>query len=90
MGTFSKMLGLNGFVYATTGTTTGSFDAIVINEDAVFTSIKVDGVEYISTFGISGKTIKSGMYLPSPELKGYITSFTLSSGSVLAYVGGNR
>ena len=90
MGNFSKMLGLNGFVYAGSGTTTGSFDAIVINEDAVFTSFKVNDTEIISSLGMSGKTIKSGMYLPANELLGYITSFTLSSGSVLAYVGGNR
>jgi hypothetical protein len=52
--------------------------------DCVFTAFTIGGVDVLSTKGLSGVTIKAGAFLPA-GVTGKITSFTLSSGAVIAY-----
>jgi hypothetical protein len=77
------MAGAGGFVRYTTGTVNDvQFTAIVPQEDTVFTSFKVNGVERLTANGMSGVTFKQFAYLPGG---GIITGFAISSGSVIAY-----
>jgi hypothetical protein len=77
------MAGAGGFVRYTTGTVNDvQFTAIVPQEDTVFTSFKVNGVERLTVNGMSGVTFKQGAYLSGG---GIITGFAISSGSVIAY-----
>jgi hypothetical protein len=81
--TTGLMAGAGGFVRYGTGTVTDvQFAAIVPQEDTVFTSFKINGVEYLSLRGMSGVTFKQGAYLPAG---GIITGFAISSGSIIAY-----
>lgn len=77
------MSGSGGFKRFTTGTVNDvQFTAIVPQEDTVFTSFKVNGVEQLTARGMSGVTFAQGAYLPGG---GFITGFAISSGSVIAY-----
>ena len=77
--------GSGGFKYVGgTSATPGYFTAIVVNADAVFSAFVVDGVSVMTERGLSGSTIKAGVYLPAGT-DNIITSFTLTSGSVIAY-----
>jgi hypothetical protein len=81
-----KISGQGGFkVIADTSAHTGLIvESIVINSDAVFTAFKINDVDMMTTKGLSGVTLKTGMYLPTdPGFK--ITAFTLASGSVIKY-----
>jgi hypothetical protein len=64
---------------------------IVIQEDTVFTSMSGTGgadgnpaVDFVSTMGISGLTLKQGLILTVPE-GSLVTNLKLASGSVAAY-----
>jgi hypothetical protein len=75
--------GTSGFKRYTTGTYTNlTWHALVVQEDTVFTEFSVGGVSYLAKNGMSGVTFKQGAYLPGA---GWITGFTISSGSVIAY-----
>jgi hypothetical protein len=75
--------GAGGFVRYGTGTVNDTqISAFVVQEDTVFTSFKVNGVERLTANGMSGVTFKQGAYLPGG---GIITGFAISSGSVIAY-----
>jgi len=75
--------GAGGFVRHTTGTVNDvQYSALIPQEDTVFTSFKVNGVERLTVNGMSGVTFKQFAYLPGG---GIITGFAISSGSVIAY-----
>ena len=77
------MAGSGGFVRYGTGTVNDvQFTAVVPQEDTVFTSFKVNGLEVLTVRGMSTITFKQGAYLPAG---GVITGFAISSGSVIAY-----
>ena len=77
------MAGSGGFVRYGTGTVNDvQFTAVVPQEDTVFTSFKVNGLEVLTVRGMSTITFKQGAYLPAG---GIITGFAISSGSVIAY-----
>jgi spore germination protein YaaH len=79
----SLAVGTSGFKYYTTGTTSNvNHAALVMHEDTLFTSFKVNDVEQLTARGMSGVTFLAGTYLPAG---GTITSFAISSGSVIAY-----
>ena len=67
------------------GTVTGvSYNAVIPQDDTVFTSFSINGVNVLSARGMSGVTFKQGAYLPAGNgLK--ITGFVTSSGSVIGY-----
>ena len=81
----STVSGQSGFiVYSDTNAHTSlHLSALVVNADAVLTELKVNGTSVLSARGLSGVTIKGGMYLPAGS--GYITDLTLASGSVIGY-----
>ena len=68
-----------------TGTATSvSYNAVIPQEDTVFTSFSINGTNVLSARGMSGVTFKQGAYLPAGNgLK--ITGFVISSGSVIGY-----
>ena len=77
------MSGSGGFKRFSTGTVNDvQFTALVPQEDTVFTSFKVNGVEQLTARGMSGITFVQGAYLPGG---GFITGFAISSGSVIGY-----
>ncbi len=81
-----KMSAIRGFdkVISDTAAHTGPWESVVVNADAVFSAFKIGGVDMMTTKGLTGITIKAGMYLPTdPDLK--ITDITLASGSVIPY-----
>jgi len=76
-------VGSGGFKYHGTGAVTSAqYTAIVPQEDTVFSVFKVNGVDVLSDRGMSGITFKQGAFLSGG---GFITDFTISSGSVIAY-----
>ena len=91
----NMILGGGGGGVLITGTTavTGSFENIVINEDAVFESIIIEGVDVVAARGFTAKPITAGMLIGSGRITGQqfaegrarITSIKLVSGSVIAY-----
>jgi hydrogenase maturation factor len=58
--------------------------AIIAQEDTVFTTFEVDGVDALATFGLTGATVKAGAYIVVPSGDA-ITAITMSSGSVIIY-----
>jgi hypothetical protein len=77
--------GSGGFIVNnTTNATTGQFNSVVVIADAVFSAFSINGTSVLSSKGLSGVTIKAGAFLPA-GVDNKITSFTLSSGTVIAY-----
>lgn len=82
--------GSQGFKYHAAATVTGvSYDALVVQEDTVFTSFTVTpgfqtGSNVLSARGMSGVTFQQGTYLPAGKGQ-KITGFVISSGSVIGY-----
>ena len=82
-----------GILITGTDAVTGSFDLIVVNEDAVFTDIIIEGEDVVTARGFAAKTVKAGMYIGAGRLSGQqyasfgakITNIKLASGSVMAY-----
>jgi hypothetical protein len=80
-----KISGQGGFYLITgTATWTGYAESIVVNEDAVIAELEISSVDVLSTKGLSAKTVKAGMYLPTDPGK-QITKIKLTSGSVIVY-----
>jgi len=76
-------VGSGGFKYHGAAAATGvKYTALVPQEDTVFTVFKVDGVNVLADRGMTGITFKQGALLSGG---GFITDFTISSGSVIAY-----
>ena len=72
-------------VISNTSANTGVFRGFVVNADAVVSAILDEGSSSImTTLGLSGVTLKSGIYISVPNGK-YISSITLTSGSIVAY-----
>lgn len=82
-----------GILITGTSAVTGNFDSIVVNDDAVFDEVLVEGVDIVADRGLTGATVVTGMYLGAgrlagqqyAELRAKITSIKLVSGSVIAY-----
>ena len=72
-------------VISNTSANTGAFRGFVVNEDAVVSAILDSGSNSIlSALGLSGVTLKSGAFISVPDGE-YISSITLTSGSIIAY-----
>lgn len=81
----SILSGGDGFKYHGTGTvTTVGYSAIVVQENTVFTSFSVDGVNVLSARGLTSITLQQGAYLPAGG-SSKITGFIISSGSAIGY-----
>ena len=77
-------VGSGGFKRHGVETVTGvRYNALVVQEDTVFTEFKVNGVSMLSENGMSGVTFKQGAFLSAEA--GFITDFTTTSGSVIGY-----
>ncbi len=75
-------VGSGGFKRHGTGTVSNvRYNALVVQEDTVFTEFLVNGASELSNNGMSTITFKQGAFLPG----GVITGFAISSGSVIAY-----
>jgi hypothetical protein len=72
-------------VVSNTSANTGEFRGFVVNDDAVVSAIlDEDGASLLSALGLSGVTLRSGIYISVQDGK-YISSITLTSGSIVAY-----
>jgi hypothetical protein len=86
--TIEETVALKGGKYAdsgatVTGTQATNYRYLVVNEDAVFTTLTdMADTDIIAEWGISGKTLKSGMIL-APASKLAFKTVTVASGSVL-------
>jgi hypothetical protein len=58
--------------------------AFYVREDTVVSVATGNGKNYVTIFGISGKTLKAGDWFYVPYFE-YITAITLTSGSIIAY-----
>lgn len=78
--------GTGGFKFLNTAAhTTLTGYAIVCNTDCTFSVFKVDGVDNLAKFGLTGATIKAGTYLPVPRGT-VITDVTLTVGDCVIYM----
>ena len=72
-------------VISNTSANTGVFRGFIVNDDAVVSAILDEGGNSIlSSLGLSGVTLRSGLYISVPA-ESYISSITLSSGSIVVY-----
>ena len=72
-------------VVSNTSANTGEFRGFVVNDDAVVSAIlDEDGASLLSALGLSGVTLRSGIYISVQDGK-HISSITLTSGSIVAY-----
>ena len=72
-------------VISNTSANTGAFRGFVVNEDAVVSAVlDKDGSSLMTALGLSGVTLKSGAFI-SVANGDYISSITLTSGSIIAY-----
>ena len=80
------MAGFTGCkVVSNTSPNTGAFRGFVVNADAVVSAIlDKSGASLLSSIALSGVTLKQGIYIPVSE-DNYISSITLTSGSVIMY-----
>lgn len=79
----SLAVGTSGFIRYGAGVVTGvKHEALVVQEETVFSAFFVNGVDVLSARGMSGITFVQGAFLPGGQ---DITGWTITSGSVLAY-----
>lgn len=80
------MAGFTGCkVVSNTSANTGAFRGFIVNSDAVVSAIlDKSGASLLTTLGLSGVTLKQGTFIPVSE-DNYISSITLTSGSVVMY-----
>jgi len=72
-------------VISNTSANTGAFRGFVVNDDAVVSAIlDENGSSILSTLGLSGVTLRSGVYISVAD-GSYISSITLTSGSIVVY-----
>jgi hypothetical protein len=75
-------VGSGGFKRHGTGSVTNvRYNALVVQEDTVFTEFLVNGASELSNNGMGTIIFKQGAFLPG----GVITGFSISQGSVIAY-----
>ena len=87
MITFANRAGVSGGpeLIADTNARTGKqYCAFYVREDTVVSVATGGGNNYVTSFGISGKTLKAGDWYYTPYFE-YITALTLTSGSIIAY-----
>jgi hypothetical protein len=87
MSTSSEfMAGFTGCkVVSNTSANTGAFRGFIVNADAVVSAIlDKSGSSLLSSLGLSGVTLKQGIYIAVSE-DNQISSITLTSGSVVMY-----
>ena len=84
---FDFQSGLTGCqVISNTNATTGTFQAFVVNSDAVIAQVlDQSGVDITTSLGLGSVTIKQGMLISMPK-GAWFKSITLTSGSVIAYL----
>lgn len=64
---------------------TGTYRGFVVNSDAVIADcLDEASASLMASIGLTGVTLKPGIYICVPDGK-YISSITLTSGSVVAY-----
>jgi len=86
--TIEELVALKGGKYADsgatiTGTNSTNYRFLVVNDDVAFTALTdTDDNDIVAEWGISGKTITSGMVLAPASGKPFKT-VTISTGSVL-------
>ena len=79
----SLTAGTSGFMRYGAGVVSNvKHEALVVQEDTVFSTFFVNGVDVLSARGMSGVTFKQGAFLPGGQ---DITGWTITSGSVIAY-----
>ena len=72
-------------VISNTSANTGAFRGFIVNDDAVVSAIlDENGSSILSTLGLSGVTLRSGVYISVAD-GSYISSITLTSGSIIVY-----
>jgi hypothetical protein len=72
-------------VISNTSANTGEFRGFVVNDDAVVSAIlDSSSTSILSALGLSGVTLKSGAFISVPD-GDYISSITLTSGSIIVY-----
>jgi hypothetical protein len=72
-------------VISNTSANAGVFRGFIVNDDTVVSAILgKDGSSLMTALGLSGVTLRSGVYIPV-DTSNYISSITLSSGSIVAY-----
>lgn len=80
------MAGFTGCkVISNTSANTGRFRGFIVNSDAVVSAILDQNAASLMTqLGLSGVTLKQGIFITLPEEQ-IISSITLTSGSIVAY-----
>jgi hypothetical protein len=72
-------------VISNTSANTGEFRGFVVNDDAVVSAIlDSSSTSILAALGLSGVTLKSGAFISVPD-GDYISSITLTSGSIIVY-----
>jgi hypothetical protein len=72
-------------VISNTSANTGTFRGFIVNDDALVSAIlDENGASILSALGLSGVTLRSGIYISVPD-GSHISSITLTSGSIVAY-----
>ena len=70
---------------ANTSTTTGTFRGFIVNSDAVVSAcLDKNGASLMTSLGLTGVTIRQGGYICVAD-GDYISSITLTSGSIIVY-----
>jgi hypothetical protein len=68
-----------------TNAVTGKFRGFVVNSDAVISAcLDKSGASLMTTLGLTGATIKQGIFICVPDGE-WISSITLTSGSIVLY-----
>lgn len=87
MITFANRAGVSGgseLIADTVARTGEQICAFYVREDTVVSVATGGSKNYVTIFGISGKTLKAGDWFYVPYFE-YITAITLTSGSIIAY-----
>lgn len=72
-------------VISNTSANTGRFQGFVVNADAVVSAcLDENSASLMTSIGLTGVTLKQGTFISVQEGK-YISSITLTSGSIVAY-----
>jgi hypothetical protein len=72
-------------VISNTSANTGRFQGFVVNADAVVSAcLDENSASLMTSIGLTGVTLKQGTFISVQEGK-FISSITLTSGSIVAY-----
>lgn len=85
MTDIQEILGGNGMKFIDAASADNTFYCLVVNADCVLTTLTSQGgVNLLTQYGLSGKTLKQGMLIPAFNGDA-IAAVTPSSGSVIGY-----